>query len=259
MTEIIEVNNLQEMLTSSIPQENEWIGRNFKISGDLIGCEYAILKMSPHNTSKTPTNEVLAYALASFIGLKVPKFLGIWTPKEIQAPGGYSIKAFSIGVLIEYLSNLANIDWDAAVAIDHNFAANVLLLCCFDRHEWGDLVLSGNTPYFIDLERILLPIKPEWLMSENPRKRAMELEGHRKYYNSKDISNISEALSKGKELGIYDLLREKAHTFCEIPLKLLIPAITISGNHPLCVMISKFAAKALIERRKSLASMIKSL
>jgi len=147
MSELIGVTTLQKMINHAVPEESGiLLDNSWKVPGELLDTRYAVLKFKPYSIC-----EVLAYQLANYIGIRVPHFKGIWTRDPIKVNRNETSGLFRVGILIEYLNNIRRISWERAVERDPVMVAKILVLCIFDRLEWGELIEFDGNIYFIDL------------------------------------------------------------------------------------------------------------
>ena len=248
MSELKKIQDLQRLLAEA---ERPPLG-HFAICGDLVGSRRALLKMKQFSV-----NEVLGYQLAKAIGVRVPRMQGIWPREAVDVPPDGRIAAFRIGIVIQYLDETSGVSWEDAAVRDADGTAKALLLCVFDRHEWGQFLAADNVLYFVDLERILPPMFPEELVGLSPEERREELEHFEKSYARGDLRAIREAFEVAKDLRLEHSLEEEARSFCRVPVGPLRAAVSITG-HPLAPLISAFSARALANRRNVLAEWVEA-
>lgn len=98
---------------------------------------------------------------------------GFWTPDALDTDTVKS-KPGRVGILVEFHEDWMPVRRCQVARLDPAMFAEASALCVFDRHEWGEFGVSRDQVYFVELERLFPPIRPEELFSASGQQR-MEL------------------------------------------------------------------------------------
>lgn len=243
MHQLIALDDVNRLLREAQP----FSGGNGLVTG-VGGLARSILKFSSISVC-----EVLGYRLAEAVGVRVPRMQGFWSPSPVEVPrAGLFAEPGRIGILIEYLDDWMPLRRDHAARLDPFAVVHGLVLCVFDRYEWGEFGQSHGQVYFVDLERILPPVQPEILLSVPTKDHVGILAATEEPYFDGSLDMIRQVLEEAEELGLLtDVVRE-LEMLCSLRPETYSTFFALAG-HPLDGLLSRFAASAFGGRLNALS------
>lgn len=221
-----------------------------RFSPDIV--TEAVLGKSIFKFEQTSISEVFGYQIAEAIRVRVPQMQGFWTPQALRIKNKFIKAPGRIGILVKYYEDWQPLDIESAVKLDIVQAARALVLCVFDRNEWGEFGLSGHMVYFVDIEWLLPIIKPEALLAASEQDRMKMLNNSALSYHQSESSAIDKVLKEAKRLGIQDRVEQELRQLCRLKSDKYCQFLKISG-HPLEKMLSRFATSMFGHRLNSIA------
>ena len=169
------------------------------VEARAFGMRRALLKIGPWGMS-----EICGYRLAVEIKAPVPRYEGVWVESTIRV-GDEELGFGSLGVAVEWYGDWSPISRLEAAARDPRGFSRALVLCLFDRHEWGEFGRTADMIKFIDLENLFPAVDVENYLSVGGGKGRESLRSSVRSYLAGIPSEIEDVI---EEAALYGVLQE---------------------------------------------------
>jgi hypothetical protein len=221
-----------------------------RVPGNVLNTEWALFKFK-----EVTACEVLGYQFAAAIGVPVARMQPVWSDRIVPMPDGQEARPYRVGILIEWHEGMIRLSREEAFKRYPVEAARALALCVFDRYEWGEFAVVGNTPYFIDLERLFPKYFPDYLMELTPREQEKELKNANDYYYETGPSSIREVLEEATRINASPNVVSEMRQIIRDERRILKSCFRLR-EHPFELPLNRWVKKAARDRIRQMAQVV---